>query len=80
MMTVAPGDETGLYYIVFASLPWNSSWQRLKDFIRNPQPDGSSINVETVVIYENETNGWASIRGKNHFRAAMSPLPSLLLK
>jgi hypothetical protein len=71
MTTVPPGDETGLYYIVIANLAWNCSWQRLKDFARNQQPDGSSVNVETALIYQNTTNGWVSIRGREHFLSAM---------
>lgn len=68
---VPPGDETGLYYIIIANLPWQCSWQRLKDFARNQQADGLCLNVDHAVVYPGTTNGWVRIKGKEDFHNAL---------
>jgi hypothetical protein len=30
-------------------LPWNCSWQKLKDFCKNEQPDGTCLEIDHVV-------------------------------
>jgi hypothetical protein len=75
MTQVPPGNETGTYYIPLAGLPWQCSWQRLKDFARNQQPDGTSIVIEHAMVYNSAgssgTNGWVRVRGIDNFRQAL---------
>jgi hypothetical protein len=82
MPLVPAGDETGDYYIIVAGLPWNLSWQKLKDFARNQQPDGSYIEIDHAMIYpQNQTNGWVRVRGKENFLRALgmsSPIVGIL--
>ena len=49
MEMVPPGDVTGYYYIIVAGLPWNCSWQKLKDICKDQQPDGTCLEVDHVV-------------------------------
>ncbi|KAH8780407.1 hypothetical protein BGZ57DRAFT_726552, partial [Hyaloscypha finlandica] len=75
MPLVPAGDETGDYYIIVAGLPWNLSWQKLKDFARNQQPDGSYIEIDHAMIYpQNQTNGWVRVKGKENFLRALTHL------
>lgn len=71
MPDVQPGDVTGVYYIVVAGLPWNCSWQKLKDFCRNQQRDGSFIDIDHAYVYPESTDGWARVKGKKNFLKAM---------
>jgi hypothetical protein len=68
---VQPGDVTGYYYIIVCGLPWNCSWKRLKDVCKNQQPDGTSIDVDHVHVYPDETNGWVRVKGKQNFLKMM---------
>ncbi|CAG8972285.1 hypothetical protein HYALB_00001683 [Hymenoscyphus albidus] len=68
-----PGDSTGIYYIIVAGLPWNCSWQELKDFARH-LPGGSKINVDHVVVYKGLTNGWVRVKDKKSFKKALEHL------
>ncbi|PMD36996.1 hypothetical protein L207DRAFT_433688 [Hyaloscypha variabilis F] len=75
MPLVPAGDETGEYYIIVCGLPWNTSWQKLKDFARNQQPDGTYIEIDHAMIYpQNQTNGWVRVRGKDSFLRALAHL------
>ncbi|KAL3424761.1 hypothetical protein PVAG01_04042 [Phlyctema vagabunda] len=71
----AAGNITGLYYIPIAGLPWNTTWQALKDFVRN-HPDGTCLQVERAHVYQNNgvaaTDGYVCLRGSEHFHKAMS--------
>ncbi len=67
MTKVPPGDKTGIYYVIIAGLPWQCSWQKLKDFARNQQPDGSWIEVDHAMVYPDTTNGWVRVKGKSEF-------------
>jgi hypothetical protein len=71
MAQVQPGDITGVYYIIIAGLPWNCSWQRLKDVCKNQQPDGRCIPIDHVHVYPDETNGWVRVKGKQNFLKMM---------
>jgi len=72
MPAVAPGDVTGVYYIVVAGLPWGCTWQRLKDFARNVQSDGTCISIDHAMVYpESPTNGWVRVEGKHNFKKAL---------
>ncbi|KAF4627144.1 hypothetical protein G7Y89_g11013 [Cudoniella acicularis] len=64
---VAPGDETGLYYIPVAGLPWQSSWQDVKDFTRLGNHPGDYINVDCVMVYPGTTNGWWNYPLQNQY-------------
>ncbi|GAW12808.1 hypothetical protein ANO14919_021790 [Xylariales sp. No.14919] len=59
-----PGNETGYYYIPFANLPWQTSWQELKDHVR------TVCSVEHVEINEDSTSGHVLVRGRANFDAA----------
>ncbi|KAH8673579.1 hypothetical protein BX600DRAFT_208971 [Xylariales sp. PMI_506] len=63
---VRPGDETGLYYILLSNLPWQTSWQQLKDHVRTVCP-----SVERVEIFNESTTGWVSVRGRENYEAAL---------
>ncbi|KAI0448022.1 hypothetical protein F4803DRAFT_545545 [Xylaria telfairii] len=58
-----PGDETGYYYIPIANLPWQTSWQELKDHVR------TVCSVEHVEINDT-TGGHVILRGRANFDAA----------
>ncbi|KAK5629621.1 hypothetical protein RRF57_005336 [Xylaria bambusicola] len=59
-----PGNETGFYYIPIANLPWQTSWQELKDHVR------SVCSVEHVEINEDSTSGHVVLKGRANFDAA----------
>lgn len=59
-----PGNETGYYYIPVANLPWQTSWQELKDHVR------SVCSVEHVEINEDSTSGHVVLQGRANFDAA----------
>ena len=72
MPQVSAGNKTGIYYIIVAGLPWQCTWQRLKDFARNAQPDGSYIEIDHAMVYpESPTNGWVRVKGKETFKKAL---------
>ncbi|KAI3337097.1 hypothetical protein HD806DRAFT_518053 [Xylariaceae sp. AK1471] len=59
-----PGNETGCYYIPIANLPWQTSWQELKDHVR------TVCSVEHVEINEDSTSGHVVLKGRANFDAA----------
>ncbi|KAJ2989560.1 hypothetical protein NUW58_g3411 [Xylaria curta] len=59
-----PGHETGIYYIPIANLPWHTSWQELKDYVR------TVCSVEHVEINEDGTGGHVVLKGQANFDAA----------
>ncbi|KAI1116086.1 hypothetical protein F5Y14DRAFT_85787 [Nemania sp. NC0429] len=59
-----PGNETGYYYIPVANLPWQTSWQELKDHVR------TVCSVEHVEINEDSTSGHVVLKGRANFDAA----------
>ncbi|KAI0476726.1 hypothetical protein F4859DRAFT_60180 [Xylaria cf. heliscus] len=58
-----PGNETGYYYIPIANLPWQTSWQELKDHIR------TVCSVEHVEINDS-VSGHVILKGRANFDAA----------
>ncbi|KAK8114072.1 hypothetical protein PG999_006141 [Apiospora kogelbergensis] len=64
-VSVPPGDQTGLYYILISNLPWQTSWQQLKDHVR------TVCAVERVEIFNESTSGWVSVRGRDSFNLAL---------
>lgn len=75
MPRVPAGNLTGVYYIVVAGLPWSCSWQRLKDFARNQQPDGKCIDIDHAMVYPDSTDGWVRVNGRENFLKAFSEPP-----
>ncbi|KAI0879264.1 hypothetical protein GGS24DRAFT_235177 [Hypoxylon argillaceum] len=63
-----PGNETGYYYIPIANLPWQTSWQELKDHVR------IVCSVEHVEINEDSTSGHVILKGRANFDAAFQLL------
>ncbi|KAI0128928.1 hypothetical protein BJ170DRAFT_352911 [Xylariales sp. AK1849] len=63
---VRPGDETGLYYILLSNLPWQTSWQQMKDHVRTV-----CSSVERVEIFNESTTGWVCVRGRENYKAAL---------
>ncbi|KAI1267368.1 hypothetical protein F5Y18DRAFT_336302 [Xylariaceae sp. FL1019] len=58
-----PGNETGFYYIPVANLPWQTSWQQLKDHVRTVCP------VERAEVHD-MTGGHVVLKGRANFDAA----------
>jgi hypothetical protein len=71
MAPVPPGNQTGFYYVIVAGLPFQCSWQRLKDFARNQQADGSYININHALVYPDSTDGWVRVKGKSDFQRVL---------
>ncbi|KAI8947435.1 hypothetical protein F4801DRAFT_509760 [Xylaria longipes] len=59
-----PGNETGYYYIPIANLPWQTSWQELKDHVR------TVCSVERVEINDS-VGGHVMLKGRANFDAAL---------
>ncbi|OTB08616.1 hypothetical protein M426DRAFT_158468 [Hypoxylon sp. CI-4A] len=62
---VSPGNETNVYYILVSNLPWQTSWQQLKDHVR------SVSTVERVEVFNESTSGWVSVKGRENYDAAL---------
>ncbi|KAI4862887.1 hypothetical protein F4820DRAFT_394855 [Hypoxylon rubiginosum] len=62
---VLPGNQTNLYYILVSNLPWQTSWQQLKDHVR------TVCSVERVEVFNESTSGWISVRGRENYDAAL---------
>ncbi|KAI1457669.1 hypothetical protein F4805DRAFT_169365 [Annulohypoxylon moriforme] len=65
---VLPGKKTNLYYILVSNLPWQTSWQQLKDHVRTVCP------VDRVEVFNESTSGWVSVRGRENYDAALQLL------
>ncbi|KAI1393699.1 uncharacterized protein F4822DRAFT_439650 [Hypoxylon trugodes] len=62
---VAPGNQTNMYYILVSNLPWQTSWQQLKDHVR------AVCMVDRVEVFNESTSGWVSVRGQENYDAAL---------
>ncbi|KAI0840437.1 hypothetical protein F5Y06DRAFT_240415 [Hypoxylon sp. FL0890] len=62
---VSPGNQTNLYYILVSNLPWQTSWQQLKDHVRTVSV------VERVEVFNESTSGWVSVKGRQNYDAAL---------
>ncbi|KAI2639729.1 hypothetical protein GGS26DRAFT_587178 [Hypomontagnella submonticulosa] len=62
---VPPGNQTNVYYILVSNLPWQTSWQQLKDHVRTVSA------VERVEVFNESTSGWVSVRGRENYDAAL---------
>ena len=70
MPQVPAGDITGNYYIIVAGLPWQCTWQRLKDFARNGSGD-AQIDIDHALVYPDSTDGWVRVKGKENFKKVL---------
>ncbi|KAJ4141039.1 hypothetical protein NW768_000246 [Fusarium equiseti] len=63
---VAPGNETGIYYITICNLPFGTSWQQLKDWTR------TACVVDHIEVFQGSTSGWVRVKGRENFENAWS--------
>ena len=66
---ILPGDQTGLYHLIVAGLPWQCSWEKLKDFVRNISDP--ALNVDYVEVHPGSTDGWVRFSNKEDFNIAL---------
>ncbi|KAL7803169.1 hypothetical protein V8C43DRAFT_323069 [Trichoderma afarasin] len=66
LKSVEPGDMTGNYYILFSNLPFNSTWQQVKDWV------SASCDVDFVEVHPVSSSGWIRLKGKGNFRSAFT--------
>ncbi|KAJ4860843.1 hypothetical protein T069G_05831 [Trichoderma breve] len=66
LKSVEPGDMTGEYYILFSNLPFNSTWQQVKDWV------SASCDVDFVEVYPVSSSGWIRLKGKGNFKNAFT--------
>jgi hypothetical protein len=66
---ILPGDQTGLYHLVVAGLPWQCSWAKLKDFVINISDP--ALNVDYVEVYPGSTDGLVRFTNKEDFNVAL---------
>ncbi|RMJ02321.1 hypothetical protein BHE90_013957 [Fusarium euwallaceae] len=67
---VAPGDQTGVYYITICNLSFGVQHQELKDWIHSKVV----CKVDFVQIFSGSTSGWVRLRGKDNFKKAWGVL------
>ncbi|KAF3769941.1 hypothetical protein M406DRAFT_325421 [Cryphonectria parasitica EP155] len=65
---VPPGSRTGIYYIPISNLPFNTSWQQIKDYVRQV------CEVDHVELFQRSTSGWVRVKGRKNFEAAFGLL------
>ncbi|KAL7911202.1 hypothetical protein GGI35DRAFT_478570 [Trichoderma velutinum] len=66
LKNVEPGDMTGDYYILFSNLPFNSTWQEVKDWV------SASCPVDFVEVFPVSCSGWIRLKGKGNFMIALT--------
>ncbi|KAK4083517.1 uncharacterized protein Triagg1_1179 [Trichoderma aggressivum f. europaeum] len=66
LKNVEPGNMTGDYYILFSNLPFNSTWQQVKDWV------SASCDVDFVEVFPVSSSGWIRLKGKSNFRSAFT--------
>ncbi|ORY69707.1 uncharacterized protein BCR38DRAFT_90661 [Pseudomassariella vexata] len=57
-----------LIRVISSQLPWNTSWQQLKDHVR------TVCSVERVEVFNDSTSGWVMVRGHDSYNAALQLL------
>ncbi|KAI0025037.1 hypothetical protein F4780DRAFT_491252 [Xylariomycetidae sp. FL0641] len=62
---VAPGYQTNIYYILVSNLPFDTSWQQLKDHVR------TVCEVGRVEVFNDSTCGWVQVHGRENFDVAL---------
>ncbi|TFB06438.1 hypothetical protein CCMA1212_001578 [Trichoderma ghanense] len=65
---VQPGDKTGEYHITFCNLPFNTTWQEMKDWI------SASCPVDYIEVFPTSCSGWLRVKGKDDFEKALAHL------
>ncbi|KAL9484534.1 hypothetical protein ACSS6W_003323 [Trichoderma asperelloides] len=65
LIEVKPGDETGIYHIIFCNLPFKATWQELKDWL------SESCAIDYVEIFPVSCSGWVCIHGKENFETVL---------
>ncbi|KAG6040877.1 hypothetical protein E4U41_006789 [Claviceps citrina] len=68
MVDVEPGEKTGIYYMPICNLPFGTSWQDLKDWLR------VDCDVDHVELFQSSTSGWIRLRGEENFNKAWTRL------
>ncbi|EFY98632.1 RNA recognition motif (RRM) superfamily protein [Metarhizium robertsii] len=66
MADVEPGEKTGVYYMPICNLPFGTSWQDFKDWLR------VDCDVDHVELFQSSTSGWIRLRGEENFNKAWS--------
>ncbi|PTB46951.1 uncharacterized protein TrAFT101_003613 [Trichoderma asperellum] len=66
LIEVKPGDETGIYHIIFCNLPFKATWQELKDWL------SESCAIDFVEIFPVSCSGWVCIHGKEKFETVLA--------
>ncbi|KHN95144.1 Nucleotide-binding, alpha-beta plait [Metarhizium album ARSEF 1941] len=66
MADVEPGHKTGVYYMPICNLPFGTSWQDFKDWLR------VDCDVDHVELFQSSTSGWIRLRGEENFNKAWS--------
>ncbi|KAL6908388.1 hypothetical protein GGI43DRAFT_429415 [Trichoderma evansii] len=66
LIEVKPGDETGIYHILFCNLPFKATWQELKDWL------SESCTVDFVETFPVSCSGWVCIQGKENFETLLA--------
>ncbi|KAG5930410.1 hypothetical protein E4U42_001657 [Claviceps africana] len=64
MVDVEPGEKTGIYYIPICNLPFGTSWQDFKDWLR------LGCDVDHVELFQTSTSGWIRVLGEENFNKA----------
>ncbi|KXX79076.1 Serine/arginine-rich splicing factor 6 [Madurella mycetomatis] len=72
-VTVGPGSETGLYYILVANLSHNTTWKELKAFA------SQACDVDHTEVYT-PTSGFVRVRGLANFEKAFNHLNGNILE
>ncbi|KAG6006914.1 hypothetical protein E4U43_000385 [Claviceps pusilla] len=68
MTDVEPGEKTGIYYMPICNLPFGTSWQDFKDWLR------VDCDVDHVELFQSSTSGWIRLRGEKNFNKAWTRL------
>ncbi|QPH01771.1 hypothetical protein C2857_005974 [Epichloe festucae Fl1] len=68
MADVEPGEKTGVYYMPICNLPFGTSWQDFKDWLR------VDCDVDHVELFQSSTSGWIRLRGEENFNKAWTRL------
>ncbi|KAG5941700.1 hypothetical protein E4U53_007371 [Claviceps sorghi] len=68
VVDVEPGEVTGIYYMPICNLPFGTSWQDFKDWLR------VGCDVDHVELFQSSTSGWIRLRGEENFNKAWTRL------
>ncbi|KAL7927772.1 hypothetical protein ACQKWADRAFT_12884 [Trichoderma austrokoningii] len=73
---VQPGDETGIYHITFCNLPFNATWQDVKDWL------GGIVGLDEIFVevFPLSCSGWVSVEGEANFEAVSAYMKTVRLQ